>query len=306
MKVLAQTSPTHSEILFSVTSSGTAKLKELTNFHCCPPPIVARPLRQATCWSDPCVSCACDVLPRQPGEVIVVINPSSITCTPSTAPKKGASQTKGPLPVALSGASLCKLPMLKQGWICSTFKRRHVLLSHHVSSHNSRTEKKPLKTASPKLVSTSFIHVTLRKKGSVVTLCICFQCSNGGYSKLYLKPQISRNFSDLKHLLVVPNPPVSQNRLVVPSQKRLLKKNKTVILSKRCFYHSANGSKNAKTQELLETWGNQLNQHLLKALSWYTSANVMHLEYSYSCINLSKKTPIPGNIFCFKNSVIIC
>lgn len=74
-------------------------------------------------------------------------------------------------------------------------------------------------------------------------------------------------------------------------KKRLLKKTKRWSCLKGASITVQMDQKSSKTQELLETRG---NQHLLKALSWYTSANVMHVEYSYSCINLSKKTPDAG------------
>ena len=93
------------------------------------------------------------------------------------------------------------------------------------------------KTIENCLAEVSFNHLhpcDTPEKGSVVTLCICFQHSNSGCTKLDLKLQISWNFSDREHLLVVPNPPVSQNhrektwrknsgQLLHP-KKRLLKK----------------------------------------------------------------------------------
>lgn len=263
--------------------------KRTDQFPLLPLPIFARLSRQVTCWSDPCVSCACDVLPRQPGDVIVVINPSSITCTPSTAPKKGASQTKGPLPVALSGASLCKLPMLKQGWICSTFKCRHpTMLAHTIHGL-----KKPVENCLAE-VSFNQLHPcdTPEKRISSDTLHLFSMFEwvdvlNWIWNPKFL--EISRISSTSSWS------PILLCRKIVSlfhPKNDFSKKTKRWSYLQGASITVQMDQKNAKTQELMETWVNQLNQHLLKALSWYTSANVMHLEYSYSCINLSKKTPL--------------
>lgn len=324
VKVLPQTSPTHSE-------------NSLLHFHLEPPnqkknslrpslpisivaprPIFARLLRQATCWSDPCVSCACDVLPRQPAgaleddvssefctrmatmaiatatTIIVVINPSSIPhqsyVHPPLLQKRVPPKPKDPF------QSRC-LEHLFANYLCWS-KAESVPLSNAVMSfcptmlaHTIHGLKKPIENCLAE-VSFNQLHPcdTPEKWISSDTLHLFSMFEWWMFWAGSETPNLLQNFRIVSTSSWSPILLRKSVSLFHP-KKRLLKKTKRWSCLKGASITVQMDQKSSKTQELLETRG---NQHLLKALSWYTSANVMHVEYSYSCINLSKKTPDAG------------